>query len=355
MESETYLEGKSMQRPPLFKSNGFIYWKNRFETYVKSKDLDLWQVIIYGDFPPTQNNPETKKDEIVPFDKKSDYLKKRLAKNNEAKMVIYNALPRNSKVKDNKIDLLVQQYEQFMIPEEESIDNVVVRFNTVITSLKTLDEGFSGKNYLRKFLRALHPKWREKKDYEIVKGKREQSRSLVLNAKKESSDVKSSTSEREEEEYAMAVRDFKKFFKRRGRFVRKPRDEKKLFQRSKYDKNGKSERKCFRCGHPNHLIGECPKPPRNKNQRAFVGGCWSDSGEDEEENIKNKTCLIAQASNEVLSETYFYRGDLSSIDDLELDSKYHRLCKMGLKVIFKNKSLKSIKNQLKDEVLELKE
>ncbi|GJY84744.1 zf-CCHC domain-containing protein [Tanacetum coccineum] len=75
----------------------------------------------------------------------------------------------------------------------------------------------------------------------------------------------------EDEEYAMAVRDFKKFFKRRGRFVRQPQNDKKTFQRSRDDKNGKSERKCFRCGDPNHLIGECPKPPRDKNQRAFVG------------------------------------------------------------------------------------
>ncbi|GKC50967.1 hypothetical protein Tco_1073712, partial [Tanacetum coccineum] len=94
MESEKYLEGKSMQRPPLFESDGFIYWKNRFETYVKSKDLDLWHVITDGDFPPIQFNPETKKDEIVSFHKQDDDLKKKLAKNNEAKMVIYNALPR---------------------------------------------------------------------------------------------------------------------------------------------------------------------------------------------------------------------------------------------------------------------
>nr|GEU51621.1 DUF4219 domain-containing protein/UBN2 domain-containing protein [Tanacetum cinerariifolium] len=46
-----------------------------------------------------------------------------------------------------------------MIPEEESIDNAFARFNTIITSLKALDEGFSSKNYVRKFLRALHPKW----------------------------------------------------------------------------------------------------------------------------------------------------------------------------------------------------
>ncbi|GJZ57805.1 probable methyltransferase PMT24 [Tanacetum coccineum] len=93
MESEKYLEGQSMQRPPLFESDGFIYWKNRFETYVKSKDLDLWHVITDGDFPPIQFNPETKKDEIVSFHKQDDDLKKKLAKNNEAKMVIYNALP----------------------------------------------------------------------------------------------------------------------------------------------------------------------------------------------------------------------------------------------------------------------
>ncbi|GKB77284.1 ribonuclease H-like domain-containing protein [Tanacetum coccineum] len=68
----------------------------------------------------------------------------------------------NSQVKDNKIDLLVQQYEQFTILEEESIDSDFARFNTIITSLKALDDGFSSKNYVRKFLRALHPKWRAK-------------------------------------------------------------------------------------------------------------------------------------------------------------------------------------------------
>nr|GEW93172.1 alpha/beta hydrolases superfamily protein [Tanacetum cinerariifolium] len=70
-----------------------------------------------------------------------------------------------------------------------------------------------------------------KKDSEIVKAKGE-GRSLTLKAKKESSDEECSTYESEDEEYAMAVRDFKKFFKRRG---------------------------------------ECPKLPKSKNQSAFVG------------------------------------------------------------------------------------
>ncbi|GJS10493.1 hypothetical protein Tco_0367289 [Tanacetum coccineum] len=260
-----------MQRPPLFESDGFIYWKNRLETYVKSKDLDLWHVITYGDPPPFQNSPKTKKDEIVPFDKQSDDLKKKLAKNNEAKMVIYNALPRkeyeriflcktakeiwdtllithqgNSQVKDNKIDLLVQQYEQFMILEEESIDNGFARFNSIITSLKALDEESKDLTSLSLDELIGNLKVYEviiKKDSEMVKGKREQSRSLALKAEKESSDEDSSTSDSEDEEYAMAVRDFKKFFKRRGRFVRQQHNERMSSQRNKDDKNGKSKKK----------------------------------------------------------------------------------------------------------------
>nr|GEV61858.1 UBN2 domain-containing protein [Tanacetum cinerariifolium] len=48
------------------------------------------------------------------------------------------------------------------ILEEESIDSGYARFNTIITSLLALDESFSSKNYVRNFLRALHPNWRAK-------------------------------------------------------------------------------------------------------------------------------------------------------------------------------------------------
>nr|GEV37567.1 retrovirus-related Pol polyprotein from transposon TNT 1-94 [Tanacetum cinerariifolium] len=76
----------------------------------------------------------------------------------------------------------------------------------------------------------------------------------------------------------MAVRDFKKFFKRRCRFIKQPMNDKKTFQRSQDGKNGKSDRKCFRYRDPNHFIGECLKPPKDKNQRALFRGSWSDSG-----------------------------------------------------------------------------
>nr|GEY78659.1 putative reverse transcriptase domain-containing protein [Tanacetum cinerariifolium] len=96
-----------------------------------------------------------------------------------------------------------------------------------------------------------------KKDSKIIKAKVER-KSLALKAKKESSDEVCLTFGSEDEEYAMAVRDFKKFFRRR----------------------------------------ECPKPPKDKNQRAFIEGSWSDNDEEDDEKVKNKTCLVAQASSE---------------------------------------------------------
>nr|GEZ76859.1 zf-CCHC domain-containing protein/UBN2 domain-containing protein [Tanacetum cinerariifolium] len=115
----------------------------------------------------------------------------------------------------------------------------------------------------------------------------------------------------------MAVRDFKKFFNRRGRFVRQPQNDKKTFQRSRDDKNGKRNRKCFRCGDPKHLIGECQNPPKDKNQKAFVRGSWSDSGEEDDEKVNNGTCLVAQASSERLNEEMV--ADLRYFNSLELE------------------------------------
>nr|GEW27614.1 alpha/beta hydrolases superfamily protein [Tanacetum cinerariifolium] len=95
-----------------------------------------------------------------------------------------------------------------------------------------------------------------KKDSEIVKDKGER-KSLALKAKKESSDEECLTSESEDEEYTMAVKDFKKFFKRRG--------------------------------------------------------SWSNSGEEDDEKVKDEACLVAQASSEFPMSKLYSMGNVSSI------------------------------------------
>ncbi|GJT05714.1 hypothetical protein Tco_0840176 [Tanacetum coccineum] len=96
-----------------------------------------------------------------------------------------------------------------------------------------------------------------KKDFEICKGKREKVKSIALKAKKESSDDETSSSG--SEEYAMVVRDFKKFFRRKDL---------------------------------NHLIGDCSKPSRNEEQKAFVGCSWSDRKNEDDEKTNNNTSSL---------------------------------------------------------------
>nr|GEV17177.1 retrovirus-related Pol polyprotein from transposon TNT 1-94 [Tanacetum cinerariifolium] len=254
------------------------------------------------DPPNTLDGSRVWEIQVVSFEEQFDDLKKKLAKNNEAKMVLYNALPKKEYERIFMCKTAKDIWQSLLIThQEESIDIGFARFITVITSLKALNEGFSRNNNIRKFLRALHPKWRAKvmaieeskdlslialdelignlkvhevvmeKDSEIYRGKKERFKFIALKAMKESSDDETSTSESNDEQYAMAVRNFKKFIKRKGKFVRQPREEKKSF-RQRVEKQGNSDRKYFRCGDPNHLIGDYPKPSRNKDPKAFIGG-----------------------------------------------------------------------------------
>ncbi|GJU70120.1 zf-CCHC domain-containing protein [Tanacetum coccineum] len=151
---------------------------------------------------------------------------------------------------------------------------------TIITLLKALDESFSSRNHVRKFLRDLPTKWSPKvmaieeskdlstlpldelignlkvyevvleKDLETSRNKKEKYKSLALKARKVLSKEEATSSDSNDEEYAMAE-----------------------------DKKEKDDLRCFNCGDLNHFISDCPKHSFN-DQKAFVVGCWSDSEDD---------------------------------------------------------------------------
>ncbi|GJX10020.1 hypothetical protein Tco_0199879 [Tanacetum coccineum] len=241
-----------------------------------------------------------------------------ISKNDEAKMILYNALPKkeyerifmcdttkdiwnsliithhgNKQVKDNKIDLFVQKYEEFIISDDENIDCAFARFNTIITSLKGLDESFSSQS---KDLSTLpldeligNLKVYEvviEKDLEISKNKEEKYKSLAPKARKVLSEEEATTSDSNDEEYAMA---------------------------------------------------------------AFVVGCWSDS---EDDSKKEEICFMARDDNEVLSDTPYYSS--SSLDNESWQNEYDKLYKISLRIINKNKQLRAKNEVLKREAYELK-
>ncbi|GJZ08827.1 hypothetical protein Tco_0543110 [Tanacetum coccineum] len=79
------------------------------------------------------------------------------------------------------------------------------------------------------------------KDFKIYRGQKERVKSIALKAKKESSDDETLTSGSDDEEYAMAVTNFKRFFRRKGKFVRQPREEKKSFRQRDEEKGKQGE------------------------------------------------------------------------------------------------------------------
>ncbi|GJS05205.1 zf-CCHC domain-containing protein [Tanacetum coccineum] len=276
-----------MQRPPLFEANCFIYWKNRLETYVKSKDIDLWYIIAYGDYKPTLKDKDGK-DVVTPYEKLDENQKKMLSK-------IMKQKCRNHVRKF--LRALPSKWRPKVMAIEESKDLSKLSLDELVGNLKVYEVVLE-------------------KDLEIANNKKENYKSLALKARQILSDEDVSSSDSNDEEYAMAVRDFKKFFRRRGKFVRKPYDDKKNFRKVKEDK--KEDRRCFKCGDPNHFISDCPKNSFG-DQKAFVVGSWSDSGDDFK---KEEICLMGHSN--------------------------------GLRIINKNKHLKTKNESLKRNVSELK-
>ncbi|GKB27259.1 hypothetical protein Tco_0866660, partial [Tanacetum coccineum] len=240
----------------------------------------------------------------TPYELLKDNQKRQLGKNNEAKMTLYNTLPReeyeqvfmcktakevwhtliiihqgNSQVKNCKIDLLTQEYKKFSISNKETIDSGFTQFNVIS-------------------LRALPLKWRAKvttieeakdlatlplnelignlKVYEMILASdgvaskliKEKFMPIALKANitrgQTSNDSVcqdgSDEDEGEEEEFNLIMRNIWKLFKKGNRFERE-------------NHFGNSGDKFDRC-HGGRS--------KAKLKKAFIGGAWSDSDDSDQ-------------------------------------------------------------------------
>ncbi|GJS05274.1 zf-CCHC domain-containing protein [Tanacetum coccineum] len=308
----------------------------------------------------------------TPYELLKENEKKQLGKNEEAKMTIYNALPRkeyervfmcktvkdiwhtliithqgNLQVKNYKIDLLTQKYKKFLISSDETIDSGFTRFNAIVTSLKSLDPDYSSKNHVRNFLRALPLKWRAKvtaieeaKDLttlpldELIGNLKV--KSLALKAKvtrdqtSDDSDSQDGSDEDVDEEEAKAFNLLARNFHKGNRFGRGNRFGNRANRFGKgrgnnfENKGGESSKQkgaCYNYGIEGHFASECRKPKENK---AFLGGAWRDS-EDGDGHQNDATCLMAIDSKDVVSKSFSSSIDLNIIDLQKEDEELLKL------------------------------
>ncbi|GJZ69489.1 DUF4219 domain-containing protein [Tanacetum coccineum] len=363
-----------------------------------------------------------------------DKQKKKLGTNNEAKMTLYNTLPRkeyervymcktakevwhtliithqgNSQVKNCKIDLLTQEYEKFSISNDETIDSGFIRFNVIMTSLKSLNPEYSSKNHVRKFLRDLPLKERSKvavieeakdlatlpldelignlKVYEMVldnvgivsKTTKEKVKYLALKAKvtreqtsDDSDSQGGSDKDVDEEEKAKAFNLMARNFHKGNRFKRGNRFSKGRGN-SFGNKGGESSRQkgaCYNYGVEGHFASECRKPKENK---PFIGGVQTkpytsnnnsninDLQKENEKLLRFNKDFVKTFEN-LFNEKHSLENDksklISKINDLEIevkklvnDTKVVEPCKKYEVLTKEVDSLKYNVSKLQDEAL----
>ncbi|GJT55934.1 retrovirus-related pol polyprotein from transposon TNT 1-94 [Tanacetum coccineum] len=171
---------------PLIEVEGFCFWETRFVTYIKSKDIDLWQVIQNGDFVFMIIDPKTKMKVETPYELLKDDQKKQLSKSNKANMTLYNALP--------------QAKELASLPLNELIDNLKV-YEIILEN-----DGVASKTTKEK-VKSLAFK---------AKVTREQTNNDIDSQGVSDKDV----DEEEAKEFNLMARNFHKFFRKGNRFER---------------------------------------------------------------------------------------------------------------------------------------
>ncbi|XP_070019993.1 uncharacterized protein [Nicotiana sylvestris] len=149
-------EGQSTYRPPRFNGQYYEWWKTRMYDFIMDEDSELWDVICNGPYMPTKKigdlsltMPKTRK-EYNDADRKEIW---------EALQTIHEG---TTQVKQSKIDMLTTEYELFRIKDDESIQDMHIRFTSIINELYLLGEIIPRNKLVRKILSILPSSWESK-------------------------------------------------------------------------------------------------------------------------------------------------------------------------------------------------
>ncbi|GJV18327.1 hypothetical protein Tco_1367347 [Tanacetum coccineum] len=244
----------------------------------------------HGNYKPTIKDKDGK-DVVTPYEKLNENQKKMLSKNDEAKMVLYNALPKKEyeRIFMKFLRALPSKWRPKVTAIEESKDLSKLSLDELVGNLKVYEVVLE-------------------KDLEIAKRtERKGTSHSHLKQDNSLSDDDASSSNSNDEEYD-GRKGFKKFFRRRGTFVRQPYDDtKRTSTKIKEDKKGRS--KCFKCviQLTSLVIAQNTLPG---DQKAFVVGSWSDSGDDSK---KEEICLMAHSNERYYTIIFYYRGHLKKL------------------------------------------
>jgi len=172
-------------KPPMFNGDPemFSWWKTKMYSHIMGMDDELWDILEDG-------VGDLKLDEEgAALDRKAHTAeqKKFYKKHHTIRGILVAALPHkeylkmsdkstakamftslcslyegNKKVREAKATMLFHQYELFRMKEDENIETMYSRFQTLVSGLQILKKSYVASDHVNKILRSLPAKWRPK-------------------------------------------------------------------------------------------------------------------------------------------------------------------------------------------------
>src|SRR3954465_4122319 len=423
--AEQYNGNNGYTRPPVFEGENFEYWKDKLESYFLGLDGDLWDLLMDGYKHPVNASGVKLTRQGMSDDQKKlfrDHHKCRTVllnaishaeyekiSNRETAYDIYESLKMthegNAQVKETKALALIQKYEAFKMEDDEDIEKMFSRFQTLTAGLRVLDKGYTKADHVKKIIRSLPRRWgpmvtafkiaknlNEVSLEELISAlrsheieldanepqKKGKSIALKSNIKKctnafqaKEEDPEESESEEEEDELSMISRRLNQLWKTKQRKFRGFRSSKRFEHGESSDERRSDKKKvmCYECNEPGHFRNECPNlqkenPKKKFHKKKGLMATWDESKDDSEDEQANCALMATEVdgsestsesdSEEVFSE--LTRDELvSGLTELlesksQICIKYKKLKKL---FEFETKKLELENSELKEKLLKL--
>src|SRR3954469_10180299 len=390
-------------RPPVFDDENFEYWKDKLESYFLGLDCELWDLLMDGyKHPVKATGVKLTRQEMIDDQKKlfRDHHKCRTVllnaishaeyekiSNRETAYDIYESLKMthegNAQVKETKALALIQKYEAFKMEDDEDIEKMFLRFQTLTAGLRVLDKGYTKADHVKKIIRSLPRRWGPMVTaFKIAKNLNEVSLEELISALRsheieldanepQKKDPEESESEEEEDELSMISRRLNQLWKTKQRKFRGFRSSKRFEHGESSDERRSDKKKamCYECNEPGHFRSECPSlqkenPKKKFHKKKGLMATWDES-EDESDDEQANCALMAtevdgsESTSESDSEEVFSelsRDELvSGLTEL-LESK-SQICikykKLKKQFEFETKKLELENSELKEKVFNL--
>jgi len=130
-QNQTFTEGASINRPPLFTGENYPFWKVRMQIFLESVDRGIWDAVLNGPFVPVN---------IISSALTLDEFYKISVCTSAQDMweILCVTHEGTDDVKRARKNSLIQEYEMFRMQQGETIYDMEKRFTHIVNHLTSL-------------------------------------------------------------------------------------------------------------------------------------------------------------------------------------------------------------------------